>query len=252
MRNRTLARRLAMLTLAGVLAAGPAVPAIADPEITSTESVQEGTESVQDPALSSQTETESAQTGTLSQGTATDTLVGSGLKKFGDQVSYKIFRLYNPNAKSGSHFYTTSADEKKSLVKKGWRYEGVIGYDPMAKDYSASTWKFIYRCYNPNTGEHLYVSSQSEWNTLSHAGWKYEGLAWVGSNDLSGWTIYGWEYSIAVENSRKFVTVPLYRLYNPNAKGGDHFYTTNAGERDSLKRAGWKYDGIVSWIYHRA
>jgi hypothetical protein len=35
---------------------------------------------------------------------------------------------------------------------------------------------------------------------------------------------------------------PVYRLYNPNA--GDHHYTTSAGEKDSLVKAGWNYEGI--------
>lgn len=34
-----------------------------------------------------------------------------------------MYRLYNPN--SGDHHYMTSAAEKNTLVKIGWRYEGV-------------------------------------------------------------------------------------------------------------------------------
>ena len=34
----------------------------------------------------------------------------------------------------------------------------------------------------------------------------------------------------------------MYRLYNPNS--GEHFYTASAHERDSLRRAGWKYEGV--------
>ena len=36
--------------------------------------------------------------------------------------------------------------------------------------------------------------------------------------------------------------VAMYRLYNPNS--GEHFYTASAHERDSLRRAGWKYEGV--------
>lgn len=42
--------------------------------------------------------------------------------------SQALYRLYNPNAKVGSHFYTTSLAEKNSLVKSGWKYEGVAWY----------------------------------------------------------------------------------------------------------------------------
>lgn len=34
----------------------------------------------------------------------------------------------------------------------------------------------------------------------------------------------------------------LYRLYNPNS--GEHFYTANPTERDKVKKAGWRYEGI--------
>ena len=35
---------------------------------------------------------------------------------------------------------------------------------------------------------------------------------------------------------------PMYRLYNPNT--GEHFYTSNAGEKDYLSAIGWNYEGI--------
>lgn len=37
-------------------------------------------------------------------------------------------------------------------------------------------------------------------------------------------------------------SVALYRLYNPNS--GEHFYTENSGEKDSLVKAGWNDEGI--------
>lgn len=40
-------------------------------------------------------------------------------------------------------------------------------------------------------------------------------------------------------------TSPVYRLYNPNS--GEHLYTLNSGERDTLPKYGWKYEG-VSWL----
>ena len=35
---------------------------------------------------------------------------------------------------------------------------------------------------------------------------------------------------------------PVYRLYNHNT--GEHFYTENTYERDSLKRVGWNDEGL--------
>lgn len=40
-------------------------------------------------------------------------------------------------------------------------------------------------------------------------------------------------------------TVDMLRLYNPNS--GEHFYTGNASEKDSLVAAGWQYEGI-GWV----
>lgn len=40
-------------------------------------------------------------------------------------------------------------------------------------------------------------------------------------------------------------TVDMLRLYNPNS--GEHFYTGNASEKDSLVNAGWQYEGI-GWV----
>ena len=39
--------------------------------------------------------------------------------------------------------------------------------------------------------------------------------------------------------------IEMYRLYNPNS--GEHFYTSNSGERDALISVGWNYEGI-GWI----
>lgn len=42
--------------------------------------------------------------------------------------------------------------------------------------------------------------------------------------------------------SAKAAGISMSRLYNPNS--GEHFYTGNTYERDQLKRAGWRYEGI--------
>ena len=82
---------------------------------------------------------------------------------------------------------------------------------------------YMLRVYNPYTGEHLYTSNAGEAVSLSRAGWKREGLAWV---------------------APKTSSTPVYRLYNPYAPGGDHHYTINWGEVENLQAAGWRYEGI--------
>ena len=39
-----------------------------------------------------------------------------------------MYRLYNPNAKSGAHHFTTSKEEYEWLARLGWRKEGVAWY----------------------------------------------------------------------------------------------------------------------------
>ena len=82
--------------------------------------------------------------------------------------------------------------------------------------------QYMYRLYNPYTGEHFYTASASERDGLVEVGWNDEG---------TGWT--------APEAGE-----PVYRLYNSYAPGGDHHYTTSAEERDGLIKVGWTDEGI--------
>ena len=80
---------------------------------------------------------------------------------------------------------------------------------------------YMYRLYNPNSGEHFYTANVHERDYLIPLGWKYEGIGWI-----------------APSNSN----TPVFRLYNPNS--GDHHYTINKEERDWLISLGWNYEGI--------
>jgi len=130
--------------------------------------------------------------------------------------SNAIYRAYNPN--SGEHFYTKNTYEYDNVISVGWQPENVAWLSPQI---GAS----IYRLYNPNSGEHFYTLSLAENNYLSDIGWREEGVAFYSSSNKE---------------------VPVYRLYNPNAKGpGAHHYTTSAGERDVLVKLGWRSEGIA-------
>ena len=130
-------------------------------------------------------------------------------------VEGSMYRLYNPN--SGEHFYTKDASEKSTLVRAGWKDEG-IGW--IAPERSNTP---VYRLYNENAGDHHYTIDASERDNLIGAGWKDEGIGWYSDDDK---------------------TVPLYREYNPNAVAGTHNYTTDKAEHDKLVRLGWKDEGI--------
>ena len=82
----------------------------------------------------------------------------------------------------------------------------------------------IYRVYNRNTGEHLFTANYKEAEKLTQKSWVYEGGAFCGfKQEVKG-------------------SYPVYRVYNPNAKGGDHHYTKSIGEVNKLVKLGWKKD----------
>ena len=63
---------------------------------------------------------------------------------------------------------------------------------------------------------------------------------------------YRWEeiqcYVFAPRNPQPGNTTPFYRLYNRDS--GDHFYTTDASERDSaIARSGYVSEGVACFVY---
>ena len=128
------------------------------------------------------------------------------------------YRLYNPY--TGEHFYTQSANERDTLVKVGWKSEGV-GWTAVSTSKSP-----VYRLYNPYVkgGDHHYTMDANERDTLVKAGWRYEGIGWY-SDDAKG--------------------VPLYRQYNPYAVTGTHNYTSDVLENLNVISAGWRFENIA-------
>lgn len=133
----------------------------------------------------------------------------------------EMHRVYNPN--SGEHFYTASTDERDSLVRCGWAYEGTGWVAPTQSKTP------VYRLYSGT--DHHYTTSAAERDSLLRVGWTDEGIGW---------------YS---DDSR---TVPLYRQFNPNVNpraktnnSGSHNYTTSLGEHNYLVSAGWRGEGIA-------
>ena len=93
--------------------------------------------------------------------------------------------------------------------------------------------KIIYRVYNFNTGEHLFTSSRAEYDKLVYQhNWYPEGATCIINFDD--------------ENKEK----PVYRIYNPNAKGGDHHYTTSKQEAEKCVKKGWKWDNKGKPIFY--
>ncbi len=145
-----------------------------------------------------------------------------------------MYRLYNEN--NGEHFYTSDKNEAKYLVSIGWKYEDVAWKAPVISDVP------VYRMYNHNSGEHHYTKS---WNEVVF-------LYTVASGNNTGEDVKGkgWDYEKIGWYSAEEYAKPLYRLYNPNAKGkyepGSHHYTQNTVERDYLISIGWN-DEEIGW-----
>lgn len=130
------------------------------------------------------------------------------------QGATTMLRLYNPY--SGEHLFTSDANEKNTLVRLGWRYEGEAWKAP-------SSGPNVYRLYNPYSGDHHYTMDSNEYSQLQKIGWKGEGVGW--HSDAS---------------KRR----PIYRLYNPYMQSYYHHYTTDSNERNVLTSGnGWRYEG---------
>lgn len=87
----------------------------------------------------------------------------------------------------------------------------------------------VYRLYNPNSGEHLYTTSNYEVNQLKNYGWVNEGVVF---------------YDASHYGSRQ--AIGIIRLYNPNS--GQHFYTNNSEEAASLIKVGWN-DEYTAFVF---
>ncbi|MBW3087446.1 glycosyl hydrolase family 25 [Bifidobacterium sp. 82T24] len=131
-------------------------------------------------------------------------------------VPNAIYRLYLGGVRI--HHYTSSYNEMRTLVLRGWQYEGVLGI--AASDKKGQP---VHRLYNGRIKQHHFTGSVHERDVLKTRGWRYEGIAW---------------YSSTSRNK------PIYRLYNGHNK--EHFYTSNAKEYELRGSQGWSKEGI-SW-----
>ena len=90
--------------------------------------------------------------------------------------------------------------------------------------------KIIYRLYNLHTGEHLFTSSRAE----------HDKLAVIPNVVGNGWVSEG--ASCIIYDEDREDSMGVYRIYNPNVKGGDHHYTKSKAEAAKRVKDGWKWD----------
>jgi muramidase-2 len=125
----------------------------------------------------------------------------------------------------------------------------------------------VLRLYNRWSGEHLYTTSRTEYNSLGKVGWSGEGTAWAapGSGSNPVWRLYNrWSGDHLLTSDRKeydalgragwnregvaFYSgggVSVWRLYNRWLKAGTHLLTTDKTEYDNLIRDGWSGEGVA-------
>jgi hypothetical protein len=141
----------------------------------------------------------------------------------GDPLTSPVYRFYN--AQSKGHFFTTSTQERDTvLANPQWQYtfEGV-GFQASA---SAGTNLLpVYRFYNPISKGHFFTTDEAEKNNvLANPQWRYnfEGV---------GFYTYGASASLGSD---------VYRFYNPISRG--HFFTISEAERNNvLANPQWQY-----------
>lgn len=142
-----------------------------------------------------------------------------------------------------------------------------IDVQPIGWLYVTNT-EFVYRLYNPNSGEHLYTTDRNERSYLKGIGWKSEGYGWETANngDVPVYRLYqpggehlyttdkneydilstiGWNGEGIAWNASSQDTLPVYRLYNLRSLKAKHHLTANEKEKDYLVSIGWAYEGIA-------
>lgn len=129
----------------------------------------------------------------------------------------------------------------------------------------------VMRLYNPNTGEHLFTTSEAERMNLASLGWNVENNDWA-TPDFSDMPIYrvynpnngDHHYTPSADEVKALVSygwlnegtklysatedggIAIYRLYNPNADGaGSHHYTSSSSECSALQELGWNFEGVA-------
>ena len=129
-----------------------------------------------------------------------------------------MYRLYNRI--SHEHLYTANTNERDTLARGDWSYEGISWVSPVQSSTP------VFRLYNPILGDHHYTTDTHERNILTakHR-WRYEGIAWY-SDDCH--------------------TAKVYRQFNRALRTGSHHYTGDVNEYNTNNsRNGWKGEGIA-------
>lgn len=144
-----------------------------------------------------------------------------------------IFRFYDE--KTGSHFYTQSAEERDSILShlpnykyEGNAFDGKDDFHPL-RDRYVEVWRF----YNKDTNTHFYTASAEERDQIQ--------------KNLPQYVFEGKAYD-AYGNNERYDVHPLFRFYNTQT--GTHFYTVDESEKINIETTipQFKYEGIAYYV----
>ena len=140
----------------------------------------------------------------------------------GDTASGTKVPLYRSVSNTtGGHLYSTTANDQAGAYKT----EGVTGY-LMTSQVSGT--QPLYRLSN-GKGDMVLTADPNLRATMQSQGYKDEGpVGYIATSQLAG-------------------TQPFYQVTSPD--GANHFYTTNAGERDQVVGRGWKDQGTIGYVW---
>ncbi|MDO8846893.1 MAG: hypothetical protein Q7W51_00690 [Coriobacteriia bacterium] len=141
-----------------------------------------------------------------------------------------IYRFFS--RKSGTHFYTPSAEERDIVIARWpdvWQYEGIAYTVNPARNTQP-----LHRFYNRANGSHFYTSSPTERDMVLGR--------WMNVFQYDGASYPVTPYAEAGK-------APVWRFFN--LKNGSHFYTASAEEADHVI-ANWpdiyQLEGVAFWL----
>jgi hypothetical protein len=141
-----------------------------------------------------------------------------------------VYRFYN--AGSGTHFFTSSAEERDHVIAT---WPTIFSYEGVA--YSVNPYNNkqpLFRFYKPSSSSHFYTASEEERDYV-----------------IATWpTVYQYDGpTYEVSPSPEAAKLPVYRFYN--LTNGSHFYTASAEEADHVIAtwpAVYRYEGPAFWL----
>ncbi len=163
---------------------------------------------------------------------ATRAIVAVTLTKAVPPATQPVYRFWSPT--NQTHFFTIDPAERDFIMRNYssqiWTFEGVA-YDAFSTQVTGSV--PLYRFYSPKNRGHFFTTNVQERDQV------------ISSYPRDIWTYEGVAYFVYPADTTVESTVTVARFWSP--KNQHHFYTANAGERDSVRSSYpaniWTFEG---------